>query len=150
MKRLDRMSSLFWLAFAAYIMVESLRLPLGSLRDPGAGFFPLGSGLILAGLSVVNYLQARRGPDMEERSWYSEERWPNVIMVVAGLVVYTVLLGTLGFLISTFLLMIFLLRAIDPQKWMVTLGGSALGVAMFYVVFKFLLKVQLPKGMWGF
>ena len=144
------MSSLFLLAFAVYIMVESLRLPLGSWRDPGAGFFPLLTGLILMGLSVINYLQARRGPDNEKRPWYPEERWPNVIMVVAGLVVYTVILGILGFTVSTFLLIVFLMRAIEPQKWMVTLGESVLGASILYMLFEYWLQVQLPKGTWGF
>lgn len=123
---------------------------MGSWRDPGAGFFPFGTGLILAGLSVVNYLKARRSPDDEKKAWYLEERWSKVILVVAGLLVYTVLLGVLGFIISTFFFMVFLLRVIEPQKWMVVLGGSVLSASLLYVLFEYWLKAQLPKGTWGF
>ena len=42
-----------FLLLAAWICFEALQVPLGGLRMPGAGFFPLALGLTLAVLSVM-------------------------------------------------------------------------------------------------
>ena len=39
-------SSLFWLLFSAVMSREAFRLPMGEMRDPGAGFFPLMVALV--------------------------------------------------------------------------------------------------------
>jgi len=150
MKKYDQMSSLVWLLFALYICLESIRLPLGSWRDPGAGFLPLGSGIFLGFLSIVSYLQAHlsRSEDVRD-SWYSKERWKNLILVLAALLAYAIFLEILGFLLGTFLLLIFLFRGIEPQRWAVAIGGSALASFLSYAVFELWLRTQLPKGILG-
>src|SRR3989441_766185 len=53
------------LAVAALALSEALGLPIGTLRSPGQGFFPLWLGVLLLALSLVllpQTLRARRGP----------------------------------------------------------------------------------------
>jgi putative tricarboxylic transport membrane protein len=151
MKRKGQISSLAWLFFAIFICIESIRLPLGSFADPDAGFLPLGLGIMLGILSSIDYIQSSKSKMQEAReSWYSKERWPKLILVLAGLFVYIICLEILGFPISTTLILIFLFRAIKPQRWAVAVGGGILSASAFYVIFGLLLKVQLPKGIWGF
>ncbi len=151
MKRYDQISSLIWLFFAVFICSESLRLPLGTLRDPGAGFLPLGSGLCLGILSIVHYLQARFRRESDLRtSWISRERWKILVIILAVLFGYALLLDVLGFLISTFILLLVLFSLAKPKKWAVAAGGSALASILSYVVFEIWLKTQLPRGILGF
>ena len=151
MKKNDQMSSLVWLLLALYICTESMRLPLGAWRDPGPGFLPLGSGIILGILSGIAYLKASMSKSPEAKgSWYSKERWKNLVVVVVALFAYAIFLEILGFLLATFLLLIFLFRGIEPQKWVVSIGGSALASFISYAVFELWLKTQLPKGILGF
>jgi putative tricarboxylic transport membrane protein len=150
-KKYDQISSLAWLLFAIYICIESLRLPLGSMREPGAGFLPLGSGLCLGVLSVVVYFQARfREKDDVRRSWYSKERWKSLLIILAALFAYSLLLEFLGFLVSTFILLLMLFRLVQPRRWVVAVGGSASASILSYVVFEVWLKTQLPRGILGF
>ena len=152
MGKYDRISSMVWLGFAIYIGIESFRLPLGSFRDPGPGFLPLLIGLILAGLSVVCFIQARTAESMERKgSWYSRERWKNLVWILLALFSYALVLDILGFLVSTFLLLIFLFRfGMEPQKWFWAIGGSVVASLSCYVVFELWLRTQLPKGILGF
>lgn len=152
MKRYDQISSLIWFFFAIYICVESIRLPLGSWRDPGPGFLPLLVGLILAGLSIICFMQARMAESTEQKaSWYSRERWKNLIWILLALLAYALVLDYLGFLMSTFLLLIFLFRfGMEPQKWFWAIGGSVIASVSCYVVFELWLQTQLPKGILGF
>jgi len=63
---------------------------------------------------------------------------------------YAIFLEILGFLMVTFLLLIFLFRGIEPQRWLVSVGGSALASLICYAIFELWLKTQLPKGILGF
>ncbi len=151
MRKRGKLSSFVWLSFAIFILVESIRLPLGSWRDPGAGFLPLWSGILLALLSLIDYGQSRRKEDSpSEEPGVSGPRLKNLLWVVAALFGYSIFLEILGFLLTTFLLLLILLRAGEPQKWTVALGGSVTASLLSYVLFEVWLKTQLPKGIFGF
>jgi hypothetical protein len=152
MSKNDRTSSLVWLGFALFICVEAFRLPLGSVRDPGPGFLPLLVGVLLAGLSVICFLQARRGPsEAPKGGWYSAERWKNLVWVLLALLAYAAVLDSLGFLISTFLLLVVLFRfGMEPQRWVWAVGGSVVASLSCYAVFELWLRTQLPRGILGF
>ncbi len=148
----DLMSSFVMLAFSLYICMETLnKLPVGPWQSPGPGLWPLGAGIFLGGLSAANFFRSLRKRSQVERSpWYPKETWPRIVGVITALMIYTVLLDLLGFLIATFLLLIFLFRTPEPQRWIVALFGSALTALGTYGVFEKWLQAQLPKGPWGF
>ncbi len=151
MKRDDQVSSLVWLFLAGLICIASLRLPLGYLHDPGAAVLPLGSGILLGILSFINYLQDRRNPAKEvSGSSPSKRKWKNPIVVLVGLFGAAFCLDVLGFRLTIFLFLVFLLRMIEPQSWLLTLGGSFLASLLSYLLFETWLKVQLPRGLLGF
>ncbi len=150
MKKYDQISGVVWFLFAFYICIESLRLPLGSWRDPGPGFLPLGAGIVLAILSLTAFFQARfRVEEKARKGWYSQERWKSILLILAVLSGYALFLESLGFLISTFLLLVMLFRFVEPQRWVVVIGGSAMASIASYVIFELWLKTQLPKGILG-
>ena len=151
MKSQSRISTLVCLLFALLICVESLRLPLGSWRDPGAGFLPLGAGIFLGILSVMAFFQT--GPQKGEkvqRSRWSKGRWKSIVLILLALCGYSIFLDFLGFLLTTFFLLILLFRFVEPQPWKVAIGGSLLASVLSYVVFEIWLKTQLPPGVLGF
>ena len=153
MRRYDQMSSLVWLAFAIYICIASSHLSFGSFHNPGPGFLPLLVGLFLGFFSIVVFLQATLSGKSQESilSWYSRERWKKLIWVLVALFAYAVCLETLGFLISTFLLLVFLFRfGMEPKRWVVAIGGSAIASFSSYAVFELWLRTQLPRGIFGF
>lgn len=151
MKRYDQISSLVWLAMGVYICVESLRLPLGAWQDPGPGFLPLGSGIFLCIFACLAFSQAwMRDEDKLHGSWYSRERWKKLVLILATLFGYALILNYLGFIASTFIFLLILFRFVEPQKWIVAIGGSALASIACYMVFELWLKTQLPRGILGF
>jgi len=149
--KIGQWSGLVWLFFAVFIVVESFRLPLGSWRDPGAGFLPLWSGILLALLALIDYGQSRReeeSPGEKGEAHGGGSR--KFLWVVAALFGYAVLLEILGFILTTFLLLLILLRAGEPQRWAMALGGSVAASLLSYLLFEVWLKTQLPKGIFGF
>jgi putative tricarboxylic transport membrane protein len=127
-----------------------LPLGIGSWNDPGPGFFPFWSGLLIGGLCLGMYLKAVRTQSPHPGSWYVREKGKKLMLILMVLLIYALILERLGFVGSTFLLLFLLFRWVEGQGWVWAAGGS-LGVALVsYGVFDRWLMMQLPKGIWGF
>jgi putative tricarboxylic transport membrane protein len=135
------------MAAGVAIMVSSFKLRLDTLAHPGPGFLPFLAGLILFALSVVVFLRAAPDPKRgKTRQLWEGLDWPKAAIVAAVLMVYPLIFTHLGFLLSTILLLIFLLRAIEPVGWVSALGGAVLTAFVSFAVFALWLQVQLPRG----
>jgi len=129
MKRYDQMSSLNLLIFAISICIESGRLSFGSFHNPGPGFLPLLVGLLFRNILHRRLSAATLSDKPQEKfsTMVSSERWKKLIWVLVALFCLCDLFGTLGFLTSTFLLLVFLFRfGMEPKRWVVAIGGSAI------------------------
>ncbi len=142
-----------WLSIAGFIVYESTRLGVGELSSPGAGLFPFLTGIALGVFSLVCICDAlwrrefRRG--REEGIWASDADWKKVILTFLAMVVYALLLETLGYVLGTLALMLFLLRKIERTGWPVAVAISVISVAVSYLLFGVWLQVQLPVGLFA-
>lgn len=152
MEHRDRISSLILLVFSFLVCVESYRLPvgIGSWHDPGPGFFPFWAGVIMGVLSFLAYLKALRTKGEDIGPWYSQEKWKKVLWILVILVAYAFVLERVGFVVSTFLLLFVLFRVVETQRWGLAIGGSLAVTILSYGIFDRWLRLQLPKGFWGF
>lgn len=80
---------------------------------------------------------------------FNRERMPKVLYAIISLFLYSIFLNAFGFVLVSVILMAFLLRAIEPQKWYVITLGAILIPVFAYLLFDVLPKVQLPKGFLG-
>jgi putative tricarboxylic transport membrane protein len=132
------------LIFGAAAAFESAKLPFGTVHSPGQGFFPWWTSAVIFLLALLLLFQA-----LSSRSSVAREGSGRVAKVAALLVMlaaYTFLLEPLGYPLSTFLLVLFMLRAIDTQRWPVTLGMAAITAVGSYVLFAIWLSIPLPRG----
>jgi putative tricarboxylic transport membrane protein len=142
--RADVLSGLFWLLVGASVAWSGWDLGLGAPNDPGSGFLLFWIGLIMVALSVIVVAGGLRAPTLGA-AW-SATRWRNIAAVVAALVAYAWLLPRLGFLLTTTALLVFLFKAIEPQRWWVAVAGAVTTALIAFVVFKLWLGAQLPAG----
>jgi len=147
MKKKDRFTSLFWIAFGLYIAFEGFRLELGTFQNPGCGFLVFGAGTILFLLGGILFIQTFlvKNEERRETLWRGVD-WFKAVKVVVSLFIYAFVLKWLGFILSTFLLLIFLFQGLESQKWRVTIFFSVVSVAVCYVVFGILFEFQFPQG----
>lgn len=142
----DLTSGLFWLAIAIFFTIESFtHLKLGTLRQPGPGFFPLWSGLLLGILSLILLVRSLRSP---ERLGSIVIPWRALILVLGALLGYLLFLETLGFVTVTFLFLLLLFR-FGKSGWTQSSAWAAIVTSLAYALFKFWLRVQLPPGPFG-
>ena len=151
MKSRDIISSLFWMAMGIGISYGGYDLHLGSLHDPGSGFMFFWVGLIMIGLSLIILIKAVRekGQKGELNVLWKEIRWKKVILVLAALFIYAYVLIPLGFILTTILLLIFLFKAVEPQKLSWAILGAVVCTLVAYGLFGFWLGCQLPQGLLG-
>jgi len=145
-----------WLVSLALLVVgiassiEAIRLGLGSVHRPGVGFLPLlvGSCLaIIAFFSLIVDIWAALRAGTKERLF--GDSWVKVVLIVCCLGAYVLVLPIAGYLLTTFLLFIFLFRIGGVQRWSMALLAALLTASISYLVFGFLLNIRFPKGFPG-
>lgn len=153
MKYRDVISSLFWIAVGLTFCIGSLNFGFSRMGTIGGGFFPFLAGIILISLSLIvlgSALTLKKDDDtVREKFLPQQDSWKRLLFALFALFAYVLVLKYLGFFVATFLFMIFLLRFIEPQRWVVVFTAAILTSAAAYIVFDLWLQVQLPKGIWG-
>ncbi len=150
MRRTDYISAVTLLALALAALLEASKLQFGRVSAPQAGFFPLVLAVFLAIFSLIFLAQAMGLP--KEKPGASRGRsatWNKIVLAIAALVVFGVLFESLGYIISTFLFIVFLLRAVERQKWSLVVVVAFFTSLATYLVFGLLLNTPLPGGILG-
>ena len=146
-RRRDFAASLAFLAVGIGVCVGAGQLGFGSVHAPEPGFFPWIGGLMLVGLSVCLFVQALRG-----RSAVTAPKgeWLGPGLLLAALVLYVPFLEPLGYPVTTAALCVVVLRVLKTRRWSVTLGVSVALAMTTYLLFRRVLGVELPPGVFGF
>ena len=152
MGKADRISGIFWLVFAVVVIIESYRLGLGTLHQPGPGFLFFGAAIMLGIMALGILIRAGVNKTSEESKLLNLRKLNigKVILVLASLFLYSLLMEKLGFILTTVMLFIFLLGVVEKKKWLFTIFTSVIVTALTYGIFEIWLKSQLPKGVFGF
>jgi putative tricarboxylic transport membrane protein len=139
-------------AFSAWLLLETNKLVFGTIRAPQTAFFPKVLTVLLLIFSVALLFQSwRAAPDGAVGSEKIEiEGWHRIGATLATLLGFAFVLERLGFLLSTFLLMVLLLRAIEPQKWTRVIVIALVTSFVAYFIFAWLLGIPLPAGILSF
>jgi putative tricarboxylic transport membrane protein len=152
-KRQDIIPISFGIALSILVMVLSYRLEIGGPRHPGPGFMPFYVSLLLLIVSVGHLIacvmaKAERG-EIVQGGGAQIALW-KIPVVVISLTVYGLIMEDLGFLISTFILVLILFKTAGMRRWSFTLLSAILTVLITYVVFTGL-GLNFPKGIlpWG-
>lgn len=148
MNKNERYPSIVWTAAGLYFAFEGYQLGMGTFKNPGCGFLIFWAGIILAGLSLLLLIQTffSVDPKKEKQEIWEGLQWHKGIYMMVSLVIYALVIKWLGFILSSFGLILFLSKSTKSQKWAVALSFSAITIAVCYIVFVVLLEVQLPQG----
>ena len=147
MGRSGVVSALTLLALALAALLEAGKLPFGTLISPQPGFFPLILAIFLAFFSVLLLAQEIPGKDGEAGALLGGVAlWKRIGLALGALVAFGLLFETLGYLLSTFLFIAFLLRAVERQKWWLVVVVAFCTALVTYLLFGILLNTPLPAG----
>ena len=145
MKKSATIASLLFVALAVGAFFESMKLPFGTVSAPAPGFFPVVLAALLAVAALLAFVEAVRsggeGAGHDERL-----SWKKIILTVGSLFVFALVFERSGYLVATFLFIIFLLRAVEQKGWGLAVAVAFSASFLTYVVFGLLLGTPLPAG----
>jgi len=146
--RADTLTSALALAIALFIVHHGIELEIGTTSDPGSGFILFWTGLIMAALAVGVMVHSLlpTGDRTTIGAPFATIRWGKVLYVTGLLLVYTFVLPTLGFILTTTILLLVLFKTVEPQGWTTAVIGSVLTTGAAWLVFVHWLGTQLPVG----
>ena len=154
MKKIDAVIALFWIVLGLAISIWSATFPLGSWESIGPAFLPMACGLILILLGCILFLQTRKQKGDPAKSFASlipqRASFARVALSLGGLFLSAVIFDLFGFVLTLFLLILFLIQAIQPIKWRIAISYALVFTFGSYLLFQFILKTTLPRGFLGF
>lgn len=140
--------ALVWLGAGAAMATGAYQLGIGALNNPGPGLFAFVIGIVMAALSLSVAATSLRAAPASAVAAVPRRAGP-AIAVIAALIFYTLTLERIGFVLCTFLFLVFLLSVLGRSSWLVALAASVGITAGSYLIFAKVLKVTLPAGPLG-
>lgn len=137
------------IASIIFLFAVSILFFLGANGMKGdSGLFPkILSGIIFV-LTCIESISVMTNKTKESKK--KEERSPKkLIYIIALSVLYVVLIKPLGFSLSTFLFLAGSMILLEVKNKKLAVLTPILTVVIIYFVFKVLLKVQIPVGIFG-
>lgn len=150
MKRHDFISSIVFFCIGLFIVLYAPQFNLGNLSSPGSGFMPFLTGLIVCGFSTITFLQAFLDKSAGVEKIWANVKFQKLISTILLMIAYALLLKSLGFIICSFFLILFSMRYVGLQTWPRSVLVVSLILIITYLLFETSLKLQLPRGIFGF
>jgi putative tricarboxylic transport membrane protein len=140
----ERIVSLVILIFAMVYMAGAIALKIGTLAQPGAGQFPAAIAFCLLAVAAYHAWRTFRGTAEKDGG----NSWTQLAPagIAATLVVFPILLKTLSFLLSTFIVLFVLLRLLRYKTTLTSFLTALFTTIFSFIIFAGLLGVVLPSG----
>lgn len=140
----ERIVSLGVLIFALVYLAGSISLKVGTLAQPGAGQFP--AAIAFALLAVAGFHAWRTFRKTAEKE--EGHSWTELAPVGIGatLIVYPILLKTLSFMLSAFIVLFLLFRLLRFKTALASFFIALVVTVSAFVLFAGLLGVVVPSG----
>ena len=142
----DLFGGLFFLCLGIWACIGGIRLQVGKLNEPGAGFFPFFGAAVLSVLSTLLLFQAWLGRSKGTEAFGTLWR---PIALIAGLIIYVVILDSLGYIIAMTILCMMILCVLDMETWWADAVVAFIIALGSLILFDSLLGVRLPDGILG-
>ncbi len=138
--------NVFLICLAVYILIGSVQLGFGTLKEPGAGFFPFVGGLVILVSDILTFLPKTRAylPIFKEKG--------GVMTFLSFLLIFSlwiIVMPYLGYVIVTFIAAFVMFKVMHLEGWIKPVLFS-IGIASFiYLLFDCWLYLDLPRGFLG-
>ena len=152
MRKGDRVFAVICLGISFWFILESLQFDYHSKFGPGPGFEPFWLGVLLALLSIFLFINTVRRKDGkgDEKSclpeWKSLGRLALIMLTMAG---FALVVKSLGFILTVFFFVAILLFSLEGVGKLKSVFYGVMFSGFIFLVFRYWLEVDLPKGLLG-
>ena len=149
MLKREKITLVFWLLLSIFFCIESVRLGLGSIHQPGPGFLTFWVGILITLIVIIMFLK-EKGKEIvgQVEPLFRGKNFRNVIYGNLFLFGYGFLFEKIGFVLCTALFLGPCLKVIGKKRWGTTVGISLSVTLIAYLLFVVWLQIQFPRGRW--
>jgi len=147
-KKDDILSGCILIAISIYFLRESNSLPPSSLGIPGSAFFPrlvCFAFVIFGGILIIRSF--KKGEAERKITLILKQDLIRVLAVILLCGIYIFSIPFLGFILTSILFIVFLMFIFQVKRIGIIILWGFLVTLIIYFIFKILLKVPLPAGM---
>ena len=134
---------------ALLFMIISFSYEIGTIGSPQGGFFPFVASIIIFILSLYLFISTKPATEQTSQTG-GMTGLKRICLFIIVTLIYAVFLERLGFLLSTYIYMIFLLKVMGQPGWRFAVLFSLISVIFCWVCFQKWLGVPLPTGIISF
>jgi putative tricarboxylic transport membrane protein len=137
---------LAFLALSGFVMVSAFDLEYYTDLGPGPGFFPFWLAAILAGVTIGWLIQVYLKPAAPLPEGFIPKMGPAVrlVSVLVAMVLYVLVSDYLGFRLTNFVFLVFLMVVLGNRSVPVVIAVALLGSFGAYYLFHDVMSVHLP------
>jgi hypothetical protein len=142
----DRVAGVALVLIGLATLWESRAFPLGSLHRPGPAYMPVVLALLLIVFGVAVFAMGRGARTLREVGW---PEWRHAVAIFAACAFAAWGLERLGYRVTMAVVVGFLLLALERKDWALGLGLTVVMAWGSFYLFDTLLRVPLPRGIFG-
>jgi putative tricarboxylic transport membrane protein len=152
MKKGDITFSVICMGLSLWLILESQKFAYASKFGIGPGFFPFWLGIVLAGFSlfkfVASLMEKYDAEDLKRRlpRLGSLGRLGLIMLIMAG---FALVMSGLGFILTVFLFVSIILFVLEGDSVLKSIFYGVMFSAAIFLVFRYWLEVDLPRGLLG-
>lgn len=146
MRTVDRAAGAALALLALGVLIESRKLPFGTLGNPGPAWMPVVLALTLLGFGLVLLVTGGASPGLAEVGW---AEWKHAVAILGTCAFAALFLERLGYRLTIMAVLLFLVGVVERRGLVLTLTLSLALALGSFLVFDTLLRVPLPRGPLG-
>jgi putative tricarboxylic transport membrane protein len=143
---IDRVAGAVLTLLALFVVWESRRLPLGTLRTPGPAYTPVLLAALLALFGLVLFAFGGRAPRLAEAGW---QEWRHVVAIFGVCTFAALALERIGYRLTVAIMLLAILRLVEQKATVVALAFAIVVAQASFFLFGSVLRVPLPRGPFG-
>lgn len=146
----EKITAAILLVFSLLYFFKGWSLQVGVPKNPGPGFIPIIIGILLVSCTGFYMVRVFRKGGLEGKGEKRPEEkginYAAILGITACAILFPLILETLKFLTTTFVVSFFMFLVLRPKKWAFALFLAAGMSVSSFLIFSRLLGVALPMG----
>ena len=133
-------AGIMYMVIGLFFTVMATQYPMGTAAKMGPGYFPFWLGLVMTGLGLLVLIKSLSAKAAIEK--IPSFNWKVIGLITGSVVLYGVLLPTMGFIVAVFVLVFMSASASHEFHWKGTVVNAVILNVIAYVAFVWGLKLQ--------
>jgi putative tricarboxylic transport membrane protein len=153
MRKADRNFGIVCLGISLWLILEGMRWDYSAGFTPGPGFEPIWLGVILACLAsflIFDSFRRKESKDDSKKIFPEKQALFRVALILIIFSGFAIILGTFGFELTVFIFVALILYLLEGYKIGKSIFYGAAFSGTLFLIFRYWMQIQLPRGFLGF